>query len=198
MGKKIKNNKENENFSYILHNTYNISEIKNHILSYGDEEWFLDTKRQEVAVHHKKTQTYKISFFELTLDNDFSNYKPEFCDYVDQKLIDLISPIIKDMENIYDGVFGRILLTKLPAGEKITPHIDILYKYFDIARRFHVPIISNKDVFFSVDGEVKNMKEGECWEINNKKMHRVFNNSLEDRVHLLFDIIPKSELINHE
>ena len=99
------------------------------------------------------------------------------------------------MEKFYKGKFGRILLTKLIAGQKITPHIDIMYDYFNIARRFHVPIITNDLVDFYVNKERKVMKEGECWEINNKKIHAVENNSNEDRVHLLFDIIPNEFLI---
>ena len=38
--------------------------------------------------------------------------------------------------------------------------------------------------------EEKNMKVGEMWEINNgNKSHAVYNNSDEDRVHLIFDYI---------
>jgi aspartyl/asparaginyl beta-hydroxylase (cupin superfamily) len=38
------------------------------------------------------------------------------------------------------------------------------------------------------------MKEGECWEINNNKIHRVANNSEMDRIHLTIDIIPNQYL----
>ena len=183
-------NKSEENFSYILHKTYDVSKIKEHISSYSDNEWLLETDRQEIAIHHTKTQSYKISFFEFEDIVDYSNYSPQFYSKVDKKLVDLIYPIINDMEKFYKGKFGRILLTKLIAGQKITPHIDIIYDYFNIARRFHVPIITNELVDFYVDGEKKNLKEGECWEINNKKIHQVINNSNKDRVHLLFDIIP--------
>jgi len=38
--------------------------------------------------------------------------------------------------------------------------------------------------------EEKNMKVGEMWKINNgNKSHAVYNNSDEDRVHLIFDYI---------
>ena len=47
-----------------------------------------------------------------------------------------------------------------------------------------------KDVYFYVDDGVLNMLEGECWEINNMKSHEVINNSDEDRIHLMIDIIP--------
>jgi hypothetical protein len=34
------------------------------------------------------------------------------------------------------------------------------------------------------------MYEGECWEINNMQYHEVINDSEEDRIHLIIDIIP--------
>lgn len=48
--------------------------------------------------------------------------------------------------------------------------------------------------FFGVGDEKINMKSGECWEINNSRTHFVDNNSETDRVHLLIDIMPHSEL----
>ena len=54
----------------------------------------------------------------------------------------------------------------------------------------HIPIITNKKVYFSVGEEKKNLKSGEMWEINNsKKSHAVKNNSKEDRIHLIIDWI---------
>ena len=43
---------------------------------------------------------------------------------------------------------------------------------------------------YTVNGETVNMKEGECWEINNQRPHSVLNDSDIDRVHLLVDIFP--------
>ena len=38
------------------------------------------------------------------------------------------------------------------------------------------------------------MLEGECWEINNTRLHAVENNSKIDRIHLLIDIMPNIEI----
>ena len=38
------------------------------------------------------------------------------------------------------------------------------------------------------------MATGECWEINNTRLHSVENNSDIDRVHLLIDIMPNKYL----
>ena len=179
--------KENENFNFILHKKYDINKIKSHINKYSDFEWLMNQTRQDETIHHTKTQTYFISWFELI--DDFSVYVPKINENADPVLVEMIMPIIKDMENLYDGKFGRILLIKLPQESDITPHFD-RDEYFNLTRRFHVPIISNNLVEFSVGDEIINMKEGECWEINNKRVHKVMNNGTDDRVHLLFDIIP--------
>ena len=179
----------------MFHGKYDVSEIKKHVSKYTDKEWMLETDRQQIAIHHRKTQFYKISYFEFEEYPDFLNYEPKLYKTANKVLADLVMPIVKDMEKVYNGKFGRIMLTKLFANQKITPHLDVMYDYFNIARRFHVPIITNDLVDFYVNKERKVMKEGECWEINNKKIHAVENNSNEDRVHLLFDIIPNEFLI---
>jgi hypothetical protein len=38
------------------------------------------------------------------------------------------------------------------------------------------------------------MGTGECWEINNSRIHYVNNGSKIDRVHLLIDIMPNKEI----
>lgn len=179
--------KANENFNFILHKKYNIELLKSHVLSYTDREWLLDTTRQKDTIHHTKTQSYKISFFDFT--TDFSNYTLEMNDGVDKELVEMIMPILNDMAKVYNGKAGRILLTRLSNENDITPHTD-LNEYFNLTRRFHLPIITNEMVDFYVGDEMINMKEGECWEINNKRMHKVINNGSEARVHLLFDVIP--------
>ena len=56
--------------------------------------------------------------------------------------------------------------------------------------RTHIPITTNKSIKFMVGNEVKNLKEGEVWEINNADTHAVNNESDKDRVHLIVDYYP--------
>jgi hypothetical protein len=67
--------KEDESFNFILHKKYNIDKIKSHIDKYSDYEWLLNKTRQNETIHHTKTQSYFISYFELI--DDFSNYVPK-------------------------------------------------------------------------------------------------------------------------
>jgi len=51
----------------------------------------------------------------------------------------------------------------------------------------HIPITTNRDVSFILDGETLDMKPGECWYLNVNHVHSVSNNGKTDRVHLVID-----------
>lgn len=179
-------NKVDEPFNFILHKTYDVSKIKEHISRYKDE-WLINTDRQRDSKHHTKTYTYVIHYMELI--DDFTGYQPKIEDNVDKELLNMILPVLQDMEKIYNGKFARVLLVNLPPKSDITPHFD-KHEYFNITRRFHLPIMTNDLAMFTVGDETIKMQEGQCWEINNKKVHRVVNDGDTDRTHLIFDIAP--------
>ena len=108
---------------------------------------------------------------------------------LDIELWQIIKPIVNYLESIIGGKMGKVVLINLPGNKEILKHQDS-GDYLDIVRRFHIPIITNKNVYFQVGDEVKNMKAGECWEINNSKPHSVKNEGVENRVHLLIDVMP--------
>lgn len=56
--------------------------------------------------------------------------------------------------------------------------------------RVHIPITTNEQVAFSVGDEIRAMKEGELWEVNNARTHWVENRGQTGRVHLIIDWIP--------
>jgi len=171
------------NFNFIAN--YNIDKIKN-IVSQFKDEWLVNTERQQNYEEHQKTYSYFIYDYDL---NWKANNPYEMI--VATKNIELINSvdfIVKDLEKKYNGKVGRVILTKLVAKGEIPFHVDS-GDYLIMSHRNHIPIISN-DTSFSVGGETIEMKEGECWEINNSKIHNVKNNSTLDRVHLIIDILP--------
>jgi quercetin dioxygenase-like cupin family protein len=148
-------------------------------------------------------------FFEIPVDGVYSKYyavfessiywKPESEPFVvskesdNEELISILMPIIKELEELHGGVHGEVLITKLRAGSKIPSHMDN-GQYLSKIRRHHIPLITSGNVSFLVGSESINMKAGECWEINNNRPHSVYNKSETDRIHLIIDIMPKSEL----
>jgi len=178
-------NKISEEFNLLLHKKYDVSEIKNYISKYSSE-WDLDTSRQKFDTH-RETKSIFLYKSELAWDGKSPFISSEVLD--DMQLKNLIDPIIFDFQKIHNGKVGQALLVKLPNGKSIPKHSDSGY-YLMQGRRHHLPISSDGLTEFTVNGETVRMQEGECWEINNAKVHSVNNNGSQDRIHLIFDIVP--------
>jgi len=182
--------KTEEDFNFKKHNVYDIEKIREYISDFSGQ-WLIDTSRQDNYDVHKDTVSYFVYRANLLWKSgQVFNTKQESDD---QKLIDLLEPIIKNLEEIHDGVRGMVLLIKLKAKQDISIHFDS-GDYLMLAKRNHIPIVTSDNVFFGVGDEKITMQAGECWEINNSRPHLVENNSNIDRVHLLIDIMPKEEL----
>jgi hypothetical protein len=91
------------------------------------------------------------------------------------------------------GYFIRATLVRLMAGCDISEHRDLNFSLTH-SHRIHLPIISNDAVSFSVGSKTLHMREGEIFEINNRRLHSVMNNGAEDRVHLILDFVLPGEM----
>jgi hypothetical protein len=179
-----------EDFNFNFLGNYDVLPIKEYINSFSDE-WFIDTSRQDVFHAHKDTNSYFI--YKTNLGWKQGEYLVVEQKSNDNTLLDMINPIITDLELKHHGIRSNVLLIKLKAGHNISAHSDS-GEYLISSRRHHIPIITSDQTFFTVGSEKINMAEGECWEINNSRVHAVENNSKNDRIHLLIDIMPNEEL----
>ena len=80
-----------------------------------------------------------------------------------------------------------VRLLQLSAGSEVKPHSDHSLGYEDGCFRLHIPIVTNSQVEFILDGQRLVMNEGECWYIDANFTHSVANRGQEDRVHLVID-----------
>lgn len=80
-----------------------------------------------------------------------------------------------------------VRLLRLEVGAEIKPHKDHKLGYEDDQFRLHIPIVTNPEVSFILDGERLNMQPGECWYANVNFEHSVANHGTIDRVHLVID-----------
>lgn len=101
----------------------------------------------------------------------------------------LLEPVLKAATAPYGyarGAFPRVMLARMPSGGVIHPHRDEnpAAKW---PHKIHVPIQTNKDVTFFVDGVGYHMEEGEAVEVNNMGVHAVENRGETDRIHLIFE-----------
>lgn len=175
-----------ENFTFKFYKFFDVSKIQEHISKYNDE-WTIDTSRQDTHDTHKYTNAY----FIVEHRSDWKYGEEYNTNFVckDLKLWELIEPITKELELIVDGKIGKVTLIKLFDKKNVSPHRDY-GDYLGFVRRFHIPIFTNKDVLFGIETTKQHMAVGECWEINNSKSHFVINSGNEDRIHLLIDIMP--------
>ena len=178
--------KSEEVFRFKYHKNYNIEEIKKEILKL-EKKWLEDTSRQESFPVHKETTTVFLT--DYASDWDLGDSYMMSIREPESKLWKLVEPIIRDLEKIHNGKVGRAIFPKLSAYKDIDGHVDG-GNYLDVSRRHHIPIVTNNGVFFNIDNGILNMFEGECWEINNMRYHKVINQSDQDRIHLVIDIIP--------
>ena len=84
------------------------------------------------------------------------------------------------------GAFPRVMLARMAPGGVIHPHRDEnpAAKW---PHKIHVPIQTNDDVTFWVDGVGYRFDEGEAVEVNNMGLHAVENRGSTDRIHLIFE-----------
>ena len=95
-------------------------------------------------------------------------------------------PYIKETLESFGGPLLKVRVMKLMAGKKIGTHID---NFVDPkVLRYHIPLVTNKDVQFIIENENKNLEAGYLYWINCRKLHSVRNNGKKDRIHIVFDI----------
>jgi hypothetical protein len=80
---------------------------------------------------------------------------------------------------------GGILITKIPSGGKVDPHVDRGWHADFYNCKLYVPLLSLPGCVNRCDDEFVSMKTGECWYFNNHVEHEVINNSNDDRMTLI-------------
>jgi hypothetical protein len=179
--------KEKENFNFNFIKNYNIDNIVKIVETFSNE-WKLNTSRQDQKDQtHNKTNTY----FIRGMDQSWIPYQElkTIALSTSVELLIEINKIIKDLEVYHDGKCGMAMIVKLFSDAEILEHSDGS-PYLSAVRRHHIPLKTNDNVLFFIDNESMNLKIGDCWEINNNKLHKVINKSDQDRIHLMIDIVP--------
>lgn len=174
---------------------FNIDNIVNEVSEFN-EEWKLDTSRQNIGQTHEATEMFRICATEYDwvpgteIKTEYvNNFKT---DNAKKELLD----IYKQLEYYYSGKVIRCELIKLLANRSVWPHIDggALLAY---SRRIHIPLITNDNITFTVMNNSINMKRGVWYEINNQMIHAVDNPTNQDRVHMIIDVLP-DDMINYK
>ena len=113
---------------------------------------------------------------------------PACRDWVDTPWL-TASPAIAALLTRFACPLTAVRLMRLTAGSVIKQHSDAdLSADYGMAR-IHVPVVTNPDVDFRLNGERVAMAAGECWYLDLSQPHTVANRGTTDRVHLVIDAI---------
>lgn len=96
-------------------------------------------------------------------------------------------PYTREVLAQFECELQSVRFLRLAAGSHIREHKDFWLGFEDGEVRFHIPVYTNPDVAFFLNGERLDMHAGECWYLNLNLKHRVENHSQTDRVHLVID-----------
>lgn len=87
-------------------------------------------------------------------------------------------------------------LLRLAPGSCIREHRDYGLSLESGEARLHVPVCTDPNVEFYLDGQLVQMEPGECWYLNLDLPHRVENFGTRARVHLVVDCGVGEHLLN--
>jgi len=100
---------------------------------------------------------------------------------------------IENFANEIDGELSRAKLVNLPSGNRVYSHID-QGDYYKIRNRYHLILSTGSDgSYLKAGDESVRMKTGELWWFDNKAPHESCNDSDQDRIHLIFDLLPRGQ-----
>jgi len=93
-----------------------------------------------------------------------------------------------------DAELGRAKIVCLPAGRQVYPHTD-QGEYYRFRDRYHLILQSALGSYLKSGDEEKRMRVGELWWFDNKQIHSAFNDGDADRIHMIFDLLPRTRLV---
>jgi len=164
-------------FNYNFIGNINVNPYINEFKNFNWDEW---TYRQDTYDVHSETKSIP-----LLVDEDYASKgkQTKYYRILEDNLKNAEAKIRKYYGN---GQIIRVEIVKLGVKSKVKPHIDS-GESLENDKRIHLVLQTNDKCIFKVDGEIKHMKVGEMWEINNIKEHSVTNDGTVDTIHMIID-----------
>lgn len=99
------------------------------------------------------------------------------------------APYLAEVTRFFCCETRRVRLLSLHPGAVIGTHRDALGEDGVDVVRIHVPIVTNDQVSFRVDGQDLALRPGEVWLVDVSRPHSVANHGTTVRVHLVLDCV---------
>jgi hypothetical protein len=147
--------------------------VEHYVTENYDGEWTVLPLRSAAGARHPIATIYSDPSAEAFEDTPLLGR----CHYLPSVLASFACPL------------HAVRLMRLGAGSFIKLHADhdLGFQYGRV--RLHVPVVTNPDVEFVLNGERVVMGEGECWYLDLSRPHAVANRGAEARIHLVIDTV---------
>jgi hypothetical protein len=97
---------------------------------------------------------------------------------------------VLDLMHHVEGIaLGRVIVTRLKPGARITPHAD-QGAPAEVFNRYQIVLQSLPGCQFRIGDETMQFSSGQVWRVDNRTEHEVINNSADDRIVCIVDIRP--------
>ena len=107
--------------------------------------------------------------------------------YVDTPAL-LAAPFFREVLASFQTTLFAARLMRLAPGSVIKEHTDVGLEFEEGMARVHIPVLTNPDVEFYLNGSRVVLDAGSCWYLRLADPHRVANYGTTDRVHLVVDL----------
>jgi hypothetical protein len=87
------------------------------------------------------------------------------------------------------GLLSRVTIVSLSGQKQVYPHID-QGEYYQLRDRYHLVLRSEGSTMIS-GADTKIFNEGDLFYFNNHVLHEAYNHNNSERIHIIFDILPK-------
>ena len=92
-----------------------------------------------------------------------------------------------------DAELGRAKIVRLMPGRRVYPHTD-RGAYYRLRDRYHLVLQSSTGSYLKSGDEEVRMQEGELWWFDNKAVHEAHNDGDAERIHMIFDLLPRARV----
>ncbi|WP_197454676.1 aspartyl/asparaginyl beta-hydroxylase domain-containing protein [Stieleria varia] len=145
-------------------------------------------------IDHFVTQNYQGNWSVIPLRGPASATHPVMMIYSDPTCVDFADTPYLAKSDYFQQVLQSIRcpllavrLMKLTSGSRIKEHRDHDLDLQSGTVRLHVPVVTNPDVDFRLNGIRVKLDAGSCWYLRLSDPHCVDNRGTSDRVHMVID-----------
>jgi hypothetical protein len=158
-----------------------------HAIQRQPELWNAHTIRtQHPGTAHSEVSDILVRFNDLANPELVPNDREAVAFPAWEKLPQL-RPIIFDLMRRVEAVqLGRVIITRLPPGKTISPHVDggAPATWYT---RFQICLQATPGNLFHAGNETVSFRSGEVWSFDNQQTHSVENFGKDDRIVVIVD-----------